>query len=281
MASLEVDLVNALEDIDDDGVTSATSHRRRRVRWGRGIILIVAAAYFIVPAYAAMQFSLQNIYGHFSLQPLTQIFSQPGFVSALWLSTQLAIVTMAITMVLMVPTVIYVHLRMPRFRSVMEAITMLPIVIPPIVLVVGVLGASPLWLKSTPYLLALVYVILAMPFVYRSLDAGLGALDVKTLVEASRSLGSSWFTTIMRVLVPNLRSALLSASVLTLALVFGEFTMANLDGWTTIPVWIAFSPTVNPRINTLVAMIFLLGTCAALMALVSLDRSQTKKSRRQ
>ena len=158
---------------------------------------------------------------------------------------------------------------------------MLPIVIPPIVLVVGVLGASPLWLKSTPYLLALVYVILAMPFVYRSLDAGLGALDVKTLVEASRSLGSSWFTTIMRVLVPNLRSALLSASVLTLALVFGEFTMANLDGWTTIPVWIAFSPTVNPRINTLVAMIFLLGTCAALMALVSLDRSQTKKSRRQ
>ena len=281
MASLEVGLVNALEDIDDDGVTSATSHRRRRVRWGRGIVLVVSAAYFIIPIYAAMQFSLQDVQGNFSLQPFTQIFAQPGFTSALWLSTQLAIATMAITMVLMVPTVIYVHLRMPRFRSVMEAITMLPIVIPPIVLIVGVLGASPLWLKSTPYLLALIYVILAMPFVYRSLDAGLGALDVKTLVEASRSLGSSWFSTIIRVLVPNLRAALLSASVLTLALVFGEFTMANLDGWTTIPVWIAFSPTVNPRINTLVAMIFLLGTIVALMALVSLDRSQTKKARRQ
>jgi putative spermidine/putrescine transport system permease protein len=83
------------------------------------------------------------------------------------------------------------------------------------------------------------------------------------------------------VLVPNLRTALLSASVLTLALVFGEFTMANLDGWTTIPVWIAFSPTVNPRINTLVAMIFLLGTCVMLMALVSLDRSQSKRSGRK
>jgi len=281
MASLELDLVNALEDIDDDGVASSTSHRRRRVRWGRGLVLVLAAAYFIIPIYAALQFSLQDIHGNFSLEPFTQIFSQPGFASALWLSTQLAIATMAITMALMVPTVIYVHLRMPRFRSVMEAITMMPIVIPPIVLVVGVLGASPLWLKSTPYLLALVYVILAMPFVYRSLDAGLGALDVRTLVEASRSLGSSWITTIVRVLVPNLRSALLSASVLTLALVFGEFTMANLDGWTTIPVWIAFAPTVNPRINTLVAMIFLLGTAAMLMALVSLDRSHAKKSGRK
>jgi putative spermidine/putrescine transport system permease protein len=279
MASLEIGLVDALEDIDEGG--AAPLRRRRRVRWGRGVILLLAAAYFIIPVYAAMQFSLQDIQGNFSLEPFTQIFAQPGFTSALWLSTQLAIATMAITMVLMVPTVIYVHLRMPRFRSVMEAITMLPIVIPPIVLVVGVLGASPLWLKSTPYLLALVYVILAMPFVYRSLDAGLGAIDVKTLVEASRSLGSSWFSTIIRVLVPNLRTALLSASVLTLALVFGEFTMANLDGWTTIPVWIAFSPTVNPRINTLVAMIFLLGTCVMLMALVSLDRSQSKRSGRK
>ena len=268
--------------VDDLHLSSKhTKPWHRRVRWWRGLVLTLAALYFLVPIYAAMQFSLQDIQGHFSLQPLTQIFSQPGFPSALWLSTQLAVVTMLITMVLMVPTVIYVHLRMPRFRRVMEVITILPIVIPPIVLIVGVLGASPLWLKSTPYLLAFIYVILAMPFVYRSLDAGLGALDVKTLVEASRSLGSNWFATILRVLVPNLRSALLSASVLTLALVFGEFTMANLDGWTTIPVWIAFAPTNNPRINTLVAMIFLLGTCVALMALVAFDRSQYRKSGRK
>ena len=97
---------------------------------------------------------------------------------------------MVIVMVLMVPTMIYVHLRMPRFRRVMEVITILPIVIPPIVLIVGVDGVTPFWLKSSQWLLALIYVVLAMPYVYRSLDAGLGALDLKTLVEASRSLGS-------------------------------------------------------------------------------------------
>ena len=251
----------------------------RRVHWGRGIALVLASAYFIVPFYAAMQFCLENIQGHFSLQTLTQIAQAPGFFSALWLSTQLAIATMAIVMVLMVPTMIYVHLRLPRFRRVMEVITILPIVIPPIVLIVGVDGVTPQFLKSSQYLLALIYVVLAMPYVYRSLDAGLGALDLKTLVEAARSLGSGWFSIIWRVLVPNLRSALLSASVLTLALVFGEFTIASLDGWTTIPVWIYLTPTTNPRINTLVAMMTLLGTCVVLGLVVSFDRSH-RHSRR-
>jgi putative spermidine/putrescine transport system permease protein len=140
---------------------------------------------------------------------------------------------------------------------------------------VGVLESAPAWLRSSQYLLAIVYVILAMPYVYRSLDSGLGALDLKTLVEASRSLGSSWVSTIWRVLVPNLRSALMSASVLTIALVFGEFTIANVDNWTTIPVWIYLAPTDNPRVNTLVAMIALLATCLVLTLIVSLDRSVT------
>jgi putative spermidine/putrescine transport system permease protein len=184
-------------------------------------------------------------------------------------------------MLLMVPTVIYVHLRMPRFRRVMEVITILPIIIPPIAYATGVLESAPAWLRSSQYLLAIVYVILAMPYVYRSLDSGLGALDLKTLVEASRSLGSGWISTIWRVLVPNLRSALMSASVLTIALVFGEFTIANVDNWTTLPVWIYNAPTTdNPRITTLVAMVALLATCVVLTLIVTLDRSQSRNSRR-
>ena len=244
---------------------------RRRPRWGRGVILTVAALYFILPIYAALDFSLQNLKGHFSLQPLTQIASQPGFAAAVSLSFRLSVLTLAIVLVLMVPTVIYVHLRVPRFRRVMEVITILPIVIPPIVLILGVLQAARpfLWLSSSPYLLALVYVVLAMPFVYRSLDSGLGALDLKTLVEASRSLGAGWTATMWRVLVPNLRSALVSASVLTLALVFGEFTMSSLDGWVTVPVWIVQSTTA-------VAMIFLLAMWVVLTVIVLLDRSHRR-----
>jgi putative spermidine/putrescine transport system permease protein len=282
MASLELgSLVTDSSGLDQPFEEDAPPNTHRvRIRWGRGAILIVAAAYFIVPFYAGMEYSLQQPTGDFSLTPLSQIASAPGFLSALWLSTQLALITMVVVMALMVPTVIYVHLRLPRFRRVMEVITILPIIIPPIAYSVGVLESAPQWLRNSQYLLAVVYVILAMPYVYRSLDSGLGALDVKTLVEASRSLGSSWLMTIWRVLVPNLRPALMSASVLTLALVFGEFTIANVDNWQTIPVWIYLAPTDNPRINTLVAMIALLATAVVLILIVSLDRSQSRTSRR-
>jgi putative spermidine/putrescine transport system permease protein len=282
MASLEIGSVFAdPSEIDQPYEADAPLEKRRfQFHWGRGTILIIAAAYFIVPFYGAMEYSLQRPTGGFSLQPLSEIASAPGFLSALWLSTQLAVITMVVVMVLMVPTVIYVHLRLPRFRRVMEVITILPIIIPPIAYSVGVLESAPQWLRNSQYLLAIVYVILAMPFVYRSLDSGLGALDLKTLVEASRSLGSSWLMTIWRVLVPNLRAALMSASVLTIALVFGEFTIANVDNWQTVPVWIYLAPTDNPRINTLVAMIALLATALVLILIVSLDRTQSRNSRR-
>ena len=254
--------------------------KRRRIRWGRGLILWLAAAYFIIPIYAALKFSLQNINGSFSLSPIAAIPSQPGLAAAFFLSMRLAFVTLAIVLFLMVPTMIYVHMKMPRFRRFMEVVTILPIVIPPIVLILGVLEAAPLWLKASPYLLALVYVVLAMPFVYRSLDSGLGALDVKTLVEAARSLGAGWISTIWRVLVPNLRSALLSATVLTLALVLGEFTMASLDLWETLPVWIVDFDQTNAHISTAVAMLSLLGTWALLTLIVSIDRSHSRRRRR-
>ena len=270
------------EMMDETPAPVVATRRRRRPRLGRGVILLIAALYFLVPLYAALDFSLKNLQGHFSLSPLTQIAGQDGFTGAVLLSFKLSVTTLVIEMLLMVPTVIYVHLRLPRFRRVMEVITTLPIVIPPIVLILGVLQAARpyIWISTSPYLLAVVYVVLAMPFVYRSLDSGLGALDLKILVEAARSLGSGWITTMWRVLVPNLRSALLSASVLTLALVFGEFTMAQLDNWITVPVWIYNTSSNNPHVVTAIAMMFLLAMWLVLTLIISLDRSHRRNKGR-
>ena len=49
-----------------------------------------------------------------------------------------------------------------------------------------------------------------------------------TREEAARSLGASWPTVMWRVVLPNIRSAVLSAAFLTVALVLGEFTIASL-----------------------------------------------------
>ncbi len=211
----------------------ARQAQSRRYPVWRWVILLLAGAYFLIPLYAALRFA--------GVKAFPDIF-ESGFFSAIpGCPCRLAVITTIITLVLMVPTTVYVHLRPARMvhGGWMEAITtILPIVIPPIVLIIGVLKVAPSFLLGTPYLLALVYVILAMPFAYRSLDAGLRAFDLRTMVEASNSLGAGWPSTLWRVVLPNIRTAIMSATVLTVALVLGEFTMASLDLYVTFPVWI-------------------------------------------
>jgi putative spermidine/putrescine transport system permease protein len=190
---------------------------------------------------------------------------------------RLAAMTWVTTLVLMVPTTVYVHLRLPGLRRVMEVITILPIVIPPVVLIIGVLQVSPGSLKSTPWLLGLVYVILAMPFAYRSIDAGLRALDLKTLTEASSSLGAGWLTTLWRVILPNIRTALLSATVLIIALVLGEFTMASLDLYVTFPVWIVQFDQLNAQMSEAASLLALFVTWLLLMAITVIATRQNRR----
>ncbi len=252
-----------------DGTPVARSGSLPVWRW---IILLVAAVYFLVPLYAAIRFAGLHAFG--------SVFTQAGFGSSLWISVQLGIMTWLITMVLMVPTTIYVHLRLPGLRRVMEGITILPIVIPPVVLIIGVLQIAPLSLKATQWLLGLEYVILAMPFAYRAIDAGLRSIDLKTLTEASSNLGAGWLTTLWRVILPNLRTSLLSSSVLIVALVLGEYTMASLNLVQTFPVWIVLFDQDNANISVAASMLALIVTWLFLMAIVLLGSRQARRTGR-
>jgi putative spermidine/putrescine transport system permease protein len=243
--------------------------RRRSYPVWRWMILIIAGMFFLIPLYAAFQFTGWKAFG--------QVFSQVGLSDAIILSVKLAVITTVLTLVLMVPTTIYVHLRLPAIRPLLESITILPIVIPPVVLILGVLDVAPANLKGTPYLLALVYVVLAMPFAYRTLDAGLRSLDLKTLVDASNSLGAGWPSTLWRVILPNLRTAVLSATVLTVALVLGEFTMASLDQYQTFPVWIVnFDQTSGP-VSVAASLFALFVTWIFLLAITMIGSRRARR----
>ncbi len=262
-----------------DGGRAWAFDTRRRPRVWRGIILGIAVVFFGLPLYAALRFALQTTIGDgWTLTWVRSLPSQQGFSAAFGLSLRLAFVTTVITLVLMMPTAVYVHLRFPGLRRLFDGITILPIVIPPVVLIVGVLQVAPTVLKGTPYLLALEYVVLAMPFAYRSLDAGLRAMDLKTLVEASRSLGGRSFGSLMRVVVPNLRSAILSATVLTVALVLGEFTMASLDQYETFPPWIVYFDADNAHVSIAASFLSLFVTWGFLILISTLVGRRRRSS---
>jgi putative spermidine/putrescine transport system permease protein len=248
---------------------TARTEAARAATW-RWAILLIAGVYFLLPLIVAFRFA--------GLKSFSEVISQDGFTSSLGLSLRLALITTVITIVLMLPTTVYVHLRLPQLRQLMEGITILPIVIPPVVLIVGVLQIAPGSLKDSPYLLALEYVVLAMPFAYRAIDAGLRALDLKTIVEASNSLGAGWTRTLLRVVLPNLTTAVLSAVVLTVALVLGEYTMASLALFQTFPVWIYVNSQTSGQISVAASLLALAVTWILLMAITMIG---TMRSRRK
>ncbi len=256
----------------------------RRVRWWRWLVLLVLAVYFLGPLVAAFRFTIYNPrLGTYSFAPYGQVFSAGGFLTSVTMTGWIALLTIATVMVLMVPTMLAIHLRLPKARPYVETVCMLPLVISPVALVAGVsqvlgwgLDQPGTWLfqldanlqsQSLPLILPLVYVVLALPFVFRSLDAGLRAVDIRTLVEASRNLGASWLHTTWRVVVPNLRTALLSGSILTLALVFGEYTIASILGFEPFAVWIVQDGQGSGQLPIAVSLLSLLLSWIVLVAI--------------
>jgi len=208
------------------------TRRRRRLNLFRYVVFALFGLFFVLPIYAMVRFSLQGVKpGEYSLKAWQQIASSPDLVGAIEITLELAIITCVVVLLLLVPTMIWVRLRVPWISRTVEFLCLLPLTIPAIVLVVGL---APVYrtIRQHAGLSALqlfwAYAILALPYAYRALAAGLDAIDVKTLSEAARSLGANWLTVMWRVIAPNMRQALLNATLLTGALVLGEFTIASL-----------------------------------------------------
>lgn len=204
----------------------------------RGIILGVVGLVFAVPIIAMVQFTFRDgLAGDLTLEHWTGLFAEDaartyrGLFTAIGNSVVLAIVTVAIVLVVLLPTMILVHLQFPKLKRVLEFICIIPITVPAIVLVVGLAPVYSVVVKifgSGAWTLAFAYGITVLPYAYRAIQSNLDAVPVVTLSEAARSLGADWITVLRLVLLPNLRRGVLAAAFISVAVVLGEFTIASL-----------------------------------------------------
>jgi putative spermidine/putrescine transport system permease protein len=204
----------------------------------RWVILGVVGVIFAVPIIALLQFSFRDgLGGGYTLDHWTGLFAEGaartyrGLFQAVGNSVLLAVVTVAIVLVILLPTMILVHIQFPRLKRVLEFICIVPITVPAIVLVVGLAPVYSVVVKlfgSGVWTLAFAYGITVLPYAYRAIQSNLDAVPVVTLSEAARSLGAGWPTVLGRVLLPNLRRGVLAAAFISVAVVLGEFTIASL-----------------------------------------------------
>ncbi len=205
-------------------------------RFWSWLALAFGTIYFALPLIGTLEFSLRKRRGEYSLDAYREVLGDPQFQATFGYSVVMALFTIVMGVLLVLPTAYWVRLKLPRLRPVLEFVTLLPLVIPPIVIVFGYIRlyntSSFLPLTGSAFgtnlLLMLGYTTLALPYMYRAIDTGLRTIDVATLTEAAQSLGAGWITILSRIILPNTLVAVLSGAFLTFAIVIGEFVLAAL-----------------------------------------------------
>lgn len=241
-------------------------HRKRwlRLQIFRYTVFALAAIYFLVPLGAMFEFSTRANNGARTLEYWRSIFDYQEMIgfpvdnpTGIIASLELAVITSIAMLALLVPTMVWVRLKLPRLNRLVEFISLLPLTIPAIVLVVGLFPMY-IWLgtnvSDSIMTLAFAYIVLVLPYAYRALDSGLGAIDVKTLSEAARSLGARWDQVMLRIIAPNISNAILNATLLAVALVLGEYTIANNLLYNNLQVELVHLGRANAGVSIAVAV---------------------------
>ena len=208
----------------------------RTNRFWPWVVFLLGASYFIIPLAATFEFSLRMRRGYYSFDSYASVFSDPRFQATFGYSVVIGILAIVVGVLIVVPAVYFVRLRMPHLRPFVEFLTLMPLIIPAIILVYGYIrlynsssiipftGSA----LGTDILLTFGYVTLALPYMYRAIDTGMRTIDVQTLTEAAQIAGANTAQIIARIILPNILVAVLSGAFLTFAIVIGEFTIASL-----------------------------------------------------
>ena len=242
--------------------------RRERAPLPIGILAATGAAFFIVPLVGLI---VRTPWGD-AVRSLTA----PETLQALRLSVEASLSATALALLLGVPLAwVYARVDFPG-RTVLRALTTLPMVLPPVVggiallLAFGRRGLLGSWLDSTfgitfPFTTAGVVMaetFVAMPFLVLTVEAGLRSMD-RRYEEAARALGAHRWTVLTRVTLPLIAPSLFAGAVLCWARALGEFgatiTFAgNFPGVTqTMPLAVYLQLETNPESSFVLSLVLL------------------------
>ncbi len=254
------------------------TRRTPATRVVRGLTLLLFALFFFFPLYAMADFSTRDlINGGRTLGAWKNLVADEQVFGAVVISLLLAAFTVAAMLLVLVPTMIWVRLRAPWAKGLVEFMCLLPLTIPALVIVVGLKDVY-LWVTfffgESTLTLTFVYTVLVLPYAYRAIDAAISAIDLQTLAEASRSLGAGWTKTIMQVVVPNIWSGIISAAFISIAVVLGEYTIASLSGYQNLQVVIVLIGKVDGATSVAASLALLVLGIILLLGLSLLSRGR-------
>ena len=247
----------------------------------RYVLLTVVVLYLVLPLFSTVLFSLATVWSKtilpegYTLNAYRESLNDPQILRGIQRSLTAIVATLSVGLALVVPALLWVHLRAPKFKRWLEFLAIVPWALPGVVLALAVIRTyvSP-YNVSRPLVLVLTYTLVSLPFMFRAIDAALSAVDLRTLVEAAQTLGAGWFEIARRVILPNIAAGVLSAALLVAALVSGEYVIARLlggVGWKTFPLYQAEAQFTDGRVGAALAVLGFAFTWLVSMGLIVLS----------
>jgi putative spermidine/putrescine transport system permease protein len=253
----------------------------------RMTIIAIAVIYLTLPLLSTVLFSLATVWSRsilpegYTLDWYRESLGNPAVIRGIQRSLTATSGALLLGLVLVVPALLYVHLRAPQYKRWLEFLAIIPWALPGVVLALALIRAyiGP-YNVSRPMIMVFCYTLVSLPLVFRAIDASLSAVDLRTLTEAAQTLGAGWISVLRRVVLPNITPGMLSAALLVASLASGEYVLARLlggTGWKTFALYQAEAQFVDGRVAAALAVLGFTFSWLVSMGLILLSsrRGQT------
>ena len=214
-------------------------------------MIALIALFTVAPMLATLLYSLATVWRRrplpdgYTLQWWADTLSDQAFLAAAGRSLLLALATVLLINLLVLPPLYWSHVRNPRIRPVLQLAALIPFVLPGIVMAAAINRFVGLWpltagLQATATLLLLSSVAVSFSVYLWAVDGAMRSARIASLCEAASTLGASPPYMLRRVVVPNIKHGIAIGSLLAFAGVIGELALPRIitgSSFETIPLW--------------------------------------------
>ncbi len=256
----------------------------RGVRTSALILLGAFVLYLVLPLAATLLFALATRWTttifpeRLTSSWIFQTVGEPRFLGTIRRSLLLGGVVILVDLVLVVPALVVMTVTRSRWRSLLDAASLVPYAMPGVVLALALIrfyGMAFPALLNTPWLLGAAHAALALPIVYWAILNNLKAIKLYDLYEAAVTCGARWPQILTLVVLPNIRTGMAIAAVAGFTASFTDFAVANFvvgGSWLTFSVWQGYVMHQNGHIMAVTSVVSLIVTMVTTFLLIRLAR---------
>ena len=208
----------------------------------------------------------------FSLEWIKKLVSQSQFWNAFWNSIVVTVCVGVISTIVGTLSALFLARQNAKVSSFLITWITLPVMVPPLMLGIVLLSFYTSWLDMRLGLHSVIlsHLVFTQPFVILIVYARMAGFDYSTL-DSARDLGASRMYAFFSVTLPIIRSNVIGASLIAMALSLDDFlvTLFTIGGGSTLPIymWGMLRKGAEPTINVIAVILILLSVTISLIGL--------------